>query len=82
MEDRKRREYLGTTYEAHLIPFVMESTGRLGPAAKTFLDTISRHDPAARSSFLQEVSVILARGLGRQQLRSRYRLKEVAAWNR
>lgn len=55
--------------ELSLIPFVMEATGRMGPAADAFLDRLSKTTGLAdeslktkRNFFLSRLSVCMARG--------------------
>jgi len=76
-EARKRAEYRSSIYEDHLVPFVIESTGRLGPAAKIFLDQVASQDFPSRSAFLLDISVLLACSLGRLSCRTRNRLMSV-----
>ena len=50
---------------AVLIPFVVESTGRLGVAARDFYDLITKEQKLFGSLFLDRMSGALARGTGR-----------------
>lgn len=43
-----------------LIPFVVETTGRLGPAAMKLIDSLSFNNTLARSQFLTAVSSTVA----------------------
>jgi len=76
-ERRKVTDYAGTIHQDILVPFVLESTGRLGPAAKLFLDKTTNQNIHPRSSFLLEISSILARSMGRLCHSSRTRLMNV-----
>ena len=78
-EARKRHEHQDTPHAPHLLPFVIESTGRFGPSAKAFLDNLSSHAPAIRSAFLLDTSLLLARTMGRLNADSWARLKDVGA---
>jgi hypothetical protein len=78
-QENKRVAYLGTEFEGLVIPFVLESTGRLGPAAVDFL---VRHGancpPSKRSALLSDLSAILAMSLGEMSASVRRRLDPVA----
>jgi hypothetical protein len=51
------------------VPFVIESTGRVGPAAMTFLQSLGAHPDMLRR-FFEQVSVLCAKNLGRLCLHS------------
>ena len=76
-ESRKFADYRETVYNNTLVPFILESTGRLGPSAKTFLDRISGQDFTSRSYFLLELSIVLARSAGKLCTSTRNRLMDV-----
>lgn len=78
-ESKKKDKYRGTAYEDKLIPFVLEATGRLGPAAVEFLQKIGGKAAGRRGAFQVEVSVILARAMGRFATRTRSRLLAAGA---
>ena len=73
-EAHKTRLYRDTVHAPHLIPFVLETTGRLGPSARAFLDRVTATATFARSTFLTEVSFILARAIGKSILQTRRRV--------
>ena len=75
----KKHVHRGTEYEDHLIPFVVEATGRLGPAAVEFLQKIGGRAAGRRGAFQVEVSVILARAMGRFSTHMRSRLSAAGA---
>ena len=69
MERLKRAKYAkiappSTPPPASVIPFVMEASGRLGPAAISFLLRICPTQSYLRTKFLNEVSLICARAVG------------------
>ena len=61
--------------EASVIPFVLETTGRLGPSAIAFLHTICPTQTFLRTKFLNTCVMILARSNGKllQATRERFR---------
>ena len=70
MERLKRAKYAkiappSTPPPASVIPFVMEASGRLGPAAISFLLRICPTQSYLRTKFLNEVSLICARAVGK-----------------
>ena len=70
MERLKRAKYAkiappSTPPPASVIPFVMEASGRLGPAAISFLIRICPTQSYLRTKFLNEVSLICARAVGK-----------------
>jgi hypothetical protein len=79
-EQRKIDKYVnvyGVEFIPSLIPFVIESTGRLGPSAAHYIDQVSgadttdmipgdRRKQKARSHLLQRLSIILCNGNARQ----------------
>ena len=78
-EARKRRYYGKVTVPhriptASVIPFVVESTGRLGPSAFSFLNMICGTQTYRRSKFLTELSLICARYSGFMLVATRDRL--------
>jgi hypothetical protein len=73
-EAHKTRLYRDTVHAPHLVPFVLESTGRLGPTASAFLNRVTAAATFARSTFLTEVSFILARAIGKSTLQTRRRV--------
>jgi len=73
-EEAKKLEYRGGAHFATLVPFVVESTGRLGPAALAFMNRVSGDAAGKRGKFLLELSVILARAMGRYSVHTRSRL--------
>jgi hypothetical protein len=70
MERNKRSKYAkiappSTPPPASVIPFVIEASGRLGPAAISFLLRICPTQTFLRTHFLNEISLICARALGK-----------------
>lgn len=70
MERKKRTKYRNvappsTPPSASVIPFVIEASGRLGPAAISFLLRICPTQTFLRTKFLNEVSLICARAVGK-----------------
>ena len=61
-EERKTQQYIreiqGFQVQT-LVPFIVESTGQLGPKAKLFIDTMFA-DTNTRSAIMTEISVIIA----------------------
>ena len=60
---------------AVLIPFVVESTGRLGVAARDLYDLITKEQKLFGSLFLDRMSGALARGTGRMVCSARRSLR-------
>jgi hypothetical protein len=56
-----------------LIPFVIESTGRLGPAAFSFLNKICGTQTYKRSRFISEIALVCARYTGKMLVATRDR---------
>ena len=56
-----------------VIPFVIESTGRLGPAAFSFLNKICGTQTFKRSRFISEIALLCARYTGKMLVASRER---------
>jgi hypothetical protein len=56
-----------------LIPFVIESTGRLGPAAFSFLNKICGTQTYRRSRFISEIALVCARYTGKMLVATRDR---------
>jgi len=76
MEESKRVVYQGTRYADHLIPFVLECTGRLGGSAMEFLDAFCHTaTPSQRSALLADFSSTLAMNLGEMSAALRKRLQ-------
>jgi hypothetical protein len=70
MERNKRSKYAkiappSTPPPASVIPFVIEASGRLGPAAISFLLRICPTQTFLRTQLLNEISLICARALGK-----------------
>lgn len=77
-EESKRALYAGTRYEDDLVPFVLESTGRLGQSAREFLERFDHpNPPTRRSALLADLSSILAIKLGEMSTSLRSRLRRV-----
>ena len=79
MELKKRRYYRKVTQpnhipEASVIPFVVESTGRLGPAAFSFLNMVCGTQTCRRSAFLSECGLLCARYSGYMRVAGRDRI--------
>lgn len=79
MELKKKRYYRKVTHpnripEASVIPFVLESTGRLGPAAFSFLNRICATQTCRRSAFLSECGLLCARYAGYMRVAGRDRI--------
>ena len=69
-ENIKRTHYSKVIIPARLsahsvIPFVVEASGRLGPAALAFLNRVCGTQSFMKSTFLREISMITARYMGR-----------------
>jgi hypothetical protein len=58
-ELRKRQGYEGTIYVETLVPFVLESTGRFGPAAERFVREYGG-SAASQAAFKKSISTTLA----------------------
>ena len=56
------------------MPFAVEATGRLGPAASSFVDKITRNNTMARSYFLSAMSACIALNNSRMYGDARHRL--------
>ena len=56
-----------------LVPFVIESTGRLGPAAFSFLNKICGTQTYRRSRFISEIALVCARYTGKMLVATRDR---------
>ena len=63
-EEQKKNIYIPLVPLPTIIPFVLESTGRLGPAAKDFVKKICGTNTFRRSQFITQCSWILAVGAG------------------
>jgi hypothetical protein len=63
-EASKRRHYERVVAAPAIQPFVLEATGRFGPAAKAFTQLICGENTYRRSQFLTQCSWILAVGVG------------------
>ena len=74
-EKRKVAEYTGTLYADSLIPFALESTGRVGRAAAAFLQRVGSIDPGVVAALQVELSTILARNMGQLYHNTRIRLR-------
>jgi hypothetical protein len=82
-EKRKRNHYgkvnrstNGEMYEIpanSFIPFLVESTGRLGLAAFSFLNMVRGTQTYRRSNFISEIALLCARTIGKQIVASRDR---------
>jgi len=74
----KRQLYANTQFADSLIPFVLESTGRLGQSARDFLEAFGNATPPSRrSALLTDISSILALKLGEMSSLLRNRLRGV-----
>ena len=47
-------------YEASIVPFALESTGRVGPSAKAFLERVGAQAPGALAALSVELSFTAA----------------------
>jgi hypothetical protein len=63
-EAEKRRHYERVVAAPVIQPFVLEATGRFGPAAKAFTQSICGDNTYRRSQFLTQCSWVLAVGVG------------------
>jgi hypothetical protein len=65
-EERKLREYDGHAQGINVVPFAVESTGRLGPAAQALLNRLCADEDKARilGAFNSDLSFILASAKG------------------
>lgn len=59
----------------YIVPFVIEATGRLGPAALLFLHSLCGTQTFSRSNFLSEINLICARTAGRMLKMTRDRFQ-------
>jgi hypothetical protein len=55
----------------NFVPFVIESSGRLGPKALEFLTLICGTDTYKKSKFIKDISLICARYYGNVLMKSR-----------
>jgi hypothetical protein len=78
-EISKAAVYRGGRYEATLVPFVLESTGRLGPKACEFVEKIGGTAAGRRGELIKDFNVILARATGRCGVRMRSKLNSASA---
>lgn len=61
---------VGCTQE-NFVPFVFEASGRLGPSARHFLESLNHANPDDVRRFTEQAAIICARDLGRAILQSR-----------
>ena len=67
-EDVKRKKYAALAERHHFVPFAVETTGVIGPAATELIRDLgmriaaSVDDPRATSFLFQRVSLAIARG--------------------
>ena len=85
-EGRKRAHYRQVTQPAPLdpmfvFPFVLESTGRLGPAAMGFVQRVCGLHTQLKSQFYTQISVLCAVFMGRQLVATRDRYQPLALAN-
>jgi hypothetical protein len=75
-EERKRSEYDGHAQGINVVPFAVESTGRLGPAAQALLNRLCADEGKARilGAFNSDLSFILASAKGHRLSVCRSRL--------
>ena len=71
----KLAEYEGTLYAPTVVPFAIESTGRLGPAAKAFLLRVGAADPGCLAALQLELGYTVARSMGQLYRHTRTRLR-------
>jgi hypothetical protein len=64
-ELRKTADYSNMPAGIVVTPFALESTGRIGPSALTFLNIVCADNPSALKFFISELSYCLAAHLGR-----------------
>jgi hypothetical protein len=81
-ENIKRNHYSKVVIPAKLnahsvIPFVVEASGRLGPAALAFVNRVCGTQSFIKSTFLREISMITARSTGRMLKATRDQYKDV-----
>ena len=53
-EERKAHHYDRVRADYHIVPFVIEATGRLGPAARQWIKEVIA-DPAKRAAFREQI---------------------------
>lgn len=80
-ENIKRNHYSKVVIPAKLnahsvIPFIVEASGRLGPAALAFLNRVCGTQSFVKSTFLREISMITARYTGRMLKATRDQYKD------
>lgn len=81
-EERKRAQYAGMAGDFILLPFCVESSGRLGKEACNLLEMICRDHPRPYRRFIRDLSCILARHTGMALSYCRSRLfRELKASN-
>ena len=73
-ETQKRAQYQRMPEDFNLIPFVVESTGRLGPQARSLIEQLCLHHPREQREFTSDLSFILAMYKGRALSYCRSRL--------
>ncbi len=57
-EEKKAEKYQNWIQE--VVPFVLETTGRLGPSAKKFFEAITANCGRLRGMFMQEIQAVTA----------------------
>jgi len=82
--ERRKRNHYGKVNEVNgernnipaesMIPFIIESSGRLGTTAFSFLNRVCRTQTYKRSKFISAVALICARYTGKMLIASRDRL--------
>ena len=63
-EEAKKKHYScvpDIVNNGRFVPFAVEATGRLGPAALTFVENLTRHQPGLRNRFVDQVGMVLAK---------------------
>ena len=63
MEAQKITKYRGTLYEASPVPLALESTGRVGPSAKTFIKRVGAQASVAVVALSVDLSFTVACGM-------------------
>jgi hypothetical protein len=76
-EERKRAEYEGHGQGIDVVPFALEATGRIGPAASQFLEDVGRGRAGALKAFRRDVDHLCASFRGRILSACRQRLAGV-----
>jgi hypothetical protein len=76
-EERKRLDYDAHAQAIRMIPFAVEATGRIGPAARRLLEEVGRGQERATKTMMRDLDHICASFRGRILSACRQRLADV-----